>query len=187
MKTFCFAFISCIIFQFSNAQTDHIQSIKEHYYSVNEDNYLFHELELNYVYAAIGEQTKKFKFWFSSEQSDPENDPYEMNYTLAKVEISFNISASLLISLEYLYDSAGHLLFFYEKIDGYESSEKRLYFNNNKLIKSIVKDNRDEVKQDYTHTSNFKEADLELAEVSLSKAGKMLHFFSHINEGGDLH
>lgn len=174
------------------AQDDIIEEIKGQYYSVTEnadDYYKYHDLTMNFILAAVGEKTKTIRFYHESSQTDPERDPYDMNYSLIKVEVKFNVSASSFYTYEYLYNNKGQLIFYFDKVESaYDNYQKRYYYNKGKLIKCIVKGTDENGKtNDYTKTNSFSQSDLTNARSGIKKAGDYLLLFKQFKlmEGVD--
>lgn len=163
------------------AQDHIINEIKNEYYSVTEDNdnYNYHDLSMNFILAAVGEKTKTIRYYHESVQADPERDPYDMNFSLKKVEVKYNVSASNFYTNEYLYNNEGQLIFYFNKAEGsYENHEKRYYYHNNKLIKCIIKET-DEIgnSDSFVMTKEFSEEVLSDSGTETEKAQKHLLFF----------
>ena len=174
------------------AQDDIIEEIKGQYYSVtenDEDYYKYHDITMNFILPAVGEKTKTIRFYHESSQADPERDPYDMNYSLIKVEVKFNISASSFYTYEYLYNNKGQLIFYFYKVEGaYDNYQKRYYYNNENLIKCIVKgSNEDGETNDYAKINNFPHSDITNSRSGIKKAGEYLLLFKQFKlmEGVD--
>ncbi len=162
------------------AQNDKIKAIKDLYYSINNDMpFQTRTVSMNTMHAAIGMQTTNIKFWFLSEQTDPEEDPYETTYTPVKVQVNYNIAAGMNYTIEYLLNEKGELVFYFKQAKGeWENYTYRYYFDQNKLIKVMIKSiNETGLKIDYTDTANFKEKDLEYAKECIENAKQYVDFF----------
>ena len=164
------------------AQDDIIEEIKGQYYLITEnteDYYKCHDLTMNFILPAVGEKTKTIRFYHVSSQVDPERDPYDMDYTLLKVEVKFNISASSFYTYEYLFNYKEQLIFYFEKVEGeYANYQKRYYYNNEKLIKCIVKGTDEEdVSHNYTKLNNYSQSDLTNSKSGIKKAADYTALF----------
>ena len=184
MKTLTLLFLVLFSTSIGIAQKSAIQKIKELYYQVNEDNYQTHTVEMNTMRAAIGLQTTKIVFYYYSWQSNPEESPFELDYSLLKIETSYNIAASMEYHNEYLFDENGNFVFYLRKAEGeWENSSQRYYFDKNKLIKVISKGTNEEgEKIDYTNTSNFKKDDLSVIKICILNATRYTDFFNEMTE-----
>lgn len=182
MKTLIFFLPIYFLSLISFSQVDKIEMIKKLYYEINQDNYLSHDITIKTILPAVGEKTKTLRLFYSAEQTDPETDPYEMEYTLYKAEIKYNISASSFLSFEYLFNKNGELIFHFDKEEGiYDNHEKRYYYDKGKLIMCKIKiDNEDGSKRDYTNKQAFTQVDLKEADNGTSKAANYLSFFKQV-------
>lgn len=183
MKTI-FSFIILLIVFNVNAQEDAINKIRALYAQVNNEDagYETHRVELNTMQAAIGLQTTKIEFRYLAFQSNPEEDPTKLEYHVAKISVSYNISGGMEYHIEYLFDDYENLVFYYKKAEGaWENYEYRYYFKDASLIKVIIKSvNETGLKLDYTDTQKFKDKDLKYAKDCRQKAKKYLLFFSNL-------
>ncbi|MCD4793151.1 MAG: hypothetical protein K8R54_07965 [Bacteroidales bacterium] len=183
-----FSFILILMLNISLfAQDDIIEEIKGQYYSISENEYNHHDLTMNYILPAVGETTKTIRFYHVSEQADPERDPYDLDFTLLKVKVKFNVSASSFFTYEYLYNNKEQLIFYFENAEGiYGNYQKRYYYNNEKLIKCIVKgSDEDGGSHDYTRSNNFSQSDLKNSKSGIKKAADYAVLFKEfklINE-----
>jgi hypothetical protein len=183
MKTFLSFLI--IIFAINlQAQEETLKKIRERYAQVNDEDagYRTHYLELNTMQAAIGLQTTKVAFRYSAYQSDPEEYPDKLDYTLAKISVDYNISDGMEYHTEYLFDENQNLIFYYRKAEGqWENYQYRYYFNKGKLIKVIIKSiNEMGLKIDYTNIKDFKEKDIKYAHECFANADEYLSFFNQM-------
>jgi hypothetical protein len=185
MKPFL-SFLILILAINLQAQEETVKKIRERYAQVNDEDagYQTHFLELNTMQAAIGLQTTKIAFRYIAFQSDPEEDPYKLNYILAKISIDYNISDGMEYHTEYLFDDNQNLVFYYRKAVGkWENYQYRYYFNKGKLIKVIIKSiNEMGLKIDYTNIKDFKEKDIKYAQDCFANAKKYLIFFNQITD-----
>jgi hypothetical protein len=168
------------------AQEDEIAKIRDRYNNIKEMeeyDFMSHEITLNYMLPAVGLKTKTIKFFYEGEQVNPEIDPYDFNYTLAKAVISWNISASNQYTVEYLFNTNEQLIFCYHKGEGmFDNHEYRYYFKDLKLIKCIVKStNEDGTEINYTKTKGFGKEDFSAAEHYKANAEKYLKTFKDLN------
>ncbi|MCF6242914.1 MAG: hypothetical protein L3J74_16420 [Bacteroidales bacterium] len=136
-------------------------------------------MKLNTMQAAIGLQTTKIEFRYTAFQSNPEEAPYGLEYSLAKINVWYNISDGMEYYIEYLFDENQNLIFYYRRAIGkWENYQYRYYFNEGKLIKVIIKSiNEMGLKLDYTDTGNFKTKDIEYAKKCFSNAKEYIDFF----------
>ncbi len=179
MKTTIFSLLFLFQLNMITAQESALKKIKDLYYKANTDNYQTHKLSMNTMQAAVGLQTTETVFFYNSWQSNPEESPYKLNYKLVKIEVSYNISASMDYKIEYLLDENEKLVFYFKKAEGmWENSSLRYYYNKDKLIKVISKNtNENGENQDYTNTNNFKQNDVNSAKQNTDKSKKYLAFF----------
>ena len=161
------------------AQEEAVKEIKTRYYEVNEDNFYIHSLTFNSMKAAIGMQTTDVKYYFFSWQKDPETDPYLLDYSIAKIEITYNISASMNYTIEYLFDENENLIFYFYKAEGmWENEESRYYLEKDNLIKCTVnKTIETGEEQKYTKTKKFSTKENETVKKAISKAKKYIKSF----------
>ncbi len=165
-----------------SAQETALKKIKERYYQVNADNYQTHIVELNTMQAAIGLQTTQLVFYYYSWQTDAEESAYELDYQLVKIEVSYNIAASMDYKIEYLFDDNEELIFYLKKVAGeWENSALRYYLDKNKLIKVISKGTNEEGKTiDYTSIKNFKQDDINSIKLCILNSTNYLNFFNEL-------
>jgi len=184
MKSILLSIVLLFSLKVVTAQENAIKKIKELYYQVNEDNYQSHTVELNTMRAAIGMQTTKIVFYYYSWQSNPEESPFELDYSLMKIETSYNIAASMEFTREYLFNEDGNLVFYLKKAEGeWENLSIRYYLDKNKLIKVISKGTNEEGENlAYTSTKNFKLDDLNLVKLCILNANKYIDFFKEMTE-----
>ena len=183
MKFFIQGILFILFFSTLNAQEDVIKSIKDQYYriSTNIDDYNVHEVEMNFMLPAVGLKTKSFKFYYSSVQKNPEINPYDMIYTLFKVNMKYNISSHSLYSTEFLYNEKGQLIFFLDKLEGaYETYQKRFYYDAGELIKCIFQTKDDTGKTEkYTKTDSFKDENITESISGINKAEQYSDLFKY--------
>jgi len=168
------------------AQEDEIVKIRERYKLINEmEEYdlMSHVVNLNYMLPAVGLKTKTLTFYYQGEQANPEEDPYDFNYTLAKAVITWNVSASNTYTTEYLFNEYEQLIFCFDKGEGmFDNHENRFYFKDLKLIKCIIKStNEDGTEIDYTKSNGFGKQDLSSADHAKANAAKYLKTFKDLN------
>lgn len=164
------------------AQENTLKKIKDLYYKANTDNYQTHKLNMNTIQAAIGLQSTDIIFFYDSWQSDPEESPYKLDYRVVKIEVSYNIAASMDYKIEYLFDENENLVFYFRKAVGmWENSSLRYYLEKNKLIKIISKNiNENGENEDYTNSKKFKKSDIDFAKQYIQKSKKYLAFFNEM-------
>jgi hypothetical protein len=168
------------------AQEDEIVKIRERYKLINEmEEYdlMSHIVNLNYMLPAVGLKTKTLTFYYEGEQVNPEEDPYDFNYSLAKAVITWNVSASNTYTTEYLFNEYEQLIFCFEKGEGmFDNYEYRYYFKDLKMIKCIIKStNEDGTETNYTKTSGFGKQELTTADHAKANAAKYLKTFKDLN------
>ncbi len=182
MKKIVF-FLSAFFISFQlTAQEDAVKKIREKYNRVNSDEYFYDTLCARTTLAAIGEQMTGARFFYSAWQSNPETAPYTMSYRLEKVEVAYNIAASMNYQIEYLFDDTEKLIFYFYKASGmWDNQEIRYYFDKEKLIKSSVKKTLETGEQiDYSDTRNFKSDDLSESKKAQEKSKKYIDHFQRI-------
>lgn len=164
------------------AQESAFNKIKELYYKANSDNYQTHKLNMNTMRAAIGLQNTDVVFYYNSQQVNPEESHYKLDYHVVKIEVSYNISASMDYKIEYLFDENKNLIFYFSKVEGmWENSSLRYYLENNKLIKVISKStNENGENEDYTDLKKFSQNDVNFANEYIQKSKKYLAFFNEM-------
>jgi len=98
------------------------------------------------TYPAVGDQSTTVRF-FGGEEWDEANeaayaayqaDPYARTgaIVLRKVEVDYNMAASVQCRVEYLFDPLSQqLVFCYTRSQGYECGETRLYFDKERLVR----------------------------------------------------
>jgi len=185
MRTNIFLFVFLVFNLISQAQENKIKEIKERYNQIEEsrEDFNTHSIELNYMLPATGPKTKVVSFQYFPTQSDPENDPYKMDYSLQKVTVSYNAGQTGGYYYEYLYSETGNLIFYYERYEsGVVNYEKRFYFNNDKLIKYIYT-NPDPVPGEDTDKPKYKKftkRELSEAKAGIVNAEKYQLYFTQI-------
>lgn len=167
-----------------------ISKIRKRYNSVKQlhsDERFEHHVTLNTIHAAIGLQTTKIRFLHSSWQSDPEKSPYLTETKLNMVIVTYNISASVIYTIEYLFDKEERLIFYFwqEVIQNEDSNskEKRYYFQNGKLIKVILDEcTRNNVQNDKSvvRRNNFVKEDKDYSELIKSRAAEYKKLFENL-------
>ncbi len=140
-----------------------------------------HEVRMNTMRAAIGLQTTTVRYIYSSEQANPERDPYELRYRLHLVTMVYNIAGRMNFRTEYLFDSAENLVFHYSVEPAFDGPafERRLYFQNGRLIQAVVA-GAPAGAAGYTATRNFAAKDLSAARAALDGAVKHRRAFRAI-------
>jgi hypothetical protein len=174
------------------AQEDEIAKIRERYNAVSQNDsydYMTHQVELNYMLPAVGLKTKTLKFYYQGEQINPEVDPYDYKYTLIKTVVTWNVSASNIYTVEYLFNEKGQLIFCFDKSEGmYDNHEYRYYFKDSKLIKCIIKSTtEDGAETNYTKSSGFGKEDLSTSESYKTTAAQYLKTFEELNVLDQIH
>lgn len=97
-----------------------------------------HDIVLNTMLPAVGLQTTKIRFIYTSEQASPEKDPYLLTRKLHLVRVTYNVAASAQFHMEYLFDDRERPIFYFEQEKREDSiKEKRLYFGKGVLIRII--------------------------------------------------
>ncbi|MBN2497677.1 MAG: hypothetical protein JXR96_23995 [Deltaproteobacteria bacterium] len=97
-----------------------------------------HLVSFHTMLPAVGLQETQVRFVFISEQAHPERDPYELKHELVKVGVQYNVAASAQFRIEYLYDSRGELVFFFEEEESAEGSRaSRIYYRAGKPFRRI--------------------------------------------------
>ncbi len=174
------------LFQLVNitAQESALKKIKDLYYKANADNYQSHMVSLNTMRAAIGLQTTKINFYYESEQANPDESSYKLDYHLVKIVVSYNVAASMDYRIEYLFDENENLVFYFRKAEGmWENSTLRYYLDKNELIKVDSKSiNELGESVGYTSLKNFKQADINIIKQYIEKSKKYLAFFNQMIE-----
>ena len=140
MKKIAIILISFFLFaQHINAQNQIKASVDSIQQMVNDDYYFWvHTVELKSMLAAIGLQTTQLTFHYIASQANPEYDPYEMDANLIKLEVKYNIAASIDYTQEYIFDEDDKLMYYmYKEEDYYEPDSSQTlyyYFDNGGLI-----------------------------------------------------
>ena len=137
-------FVGCVLTtqaQNSTAAKNRVAEIKNMYSEVKKMKEYRKEAELppdemvitnEYMAAGAGPIKEVYHYYYSGDfNEDLGADFYELHF----VTRSYNVGAINHYE-EYLYDKKGLLAFYFEKI---ESNETRYYFDNGKLIHSIIK------------------------------------------------
>ena len=150
-----------------------------------------HEVKFESILPAIGNQTTRITFIYTSWQANPEKDPYLLGHRLYKVNVKYNIAAMTGFIVEYLYDEKERPVFYYSRNErvsyqGKQASvvdERRYYFDGGKLIAAAVSVNDDDGKAvKYSSAGPFKDADMSLGRTAVSNAERYLKFFRHMVE-----
>ena len=127
-----------------NQTTDRIAAAEKNF---PESDVFFSELIVNKggtMYPAVGIFRSVYEFYYT--YGDREKDPYPNR--LLKVSVSTKRSAMREYS-EYLYDEAGNLIFYFEKLS--DEPEVRIYFVGNRIVrfqrgdKIVGKNGREEI------------------------------------------
>lgn len=150
-----------------------------------------HEVKFESILPAIGNQTTRVTFIYTSWQANPEKDPYLLGHRLYKVNVKYNIAAMTGFIVEYLYDEKERPVFYYSRSErvSYQGkqanvvNERRYYFDGGKLIAATVNVNDDDGKAEkYSSAGPFKDADMSLGRTAVSNAERYLKFFRHMVE-----
>ncbi|HOT46541.1 MAG TPA: hypothetical protein PLM53_17025 [Spirochaetota bacterium] len=150
-----------------------------------------HEVKFESNLAAIGNQTTRVTFVYTSWQADPERDPYLMGHRLLKVNVRYNIAAMSGFLVEYLYDEKERPVFYYarEETETYKGrdskivNERRYYFDNGSLIMAMVNSTDDDGKKEkYSATGPFNKKDTTQGRIACQNAERYLKFFRHMVE-----
>lgn len=127
------------------SQTDALKNIRQQYSDVhrdikaqkNEDIPKNHaQIIINQMMPSIGAQTIEYNFYFSL--VEPVDD-YSFDHYLSFATRKYNVAQSLFVYEEFLYDSDGNLIFYFDKELSQNCTELRCYFENNKLFKVLYK------------------------------------------------
>ena len=163
-----FIFLSINVY----SQNNDIKKIRERYKSIINEDITYHELKFNSVLPAIGPKHTAIKFYYESRQKNPEEDPYEMDSRIIKIEIKYNISAHSHYLVEYLFDNKEQLIFYFDKVEGmFDNYEKRYYFKDKKLIRSMIKNMNEDGKLILNKSKlEFSEEDHKNADKGIIKA-----------------
>lgn len=135
-----------------------IENIREAYYKATEraksanDDYPVSSMDLTTkrILPGSGEQTIKQKIYFVDEY-DFEADKENVQITFTT--LSYNFAARQYYE-EYLYDDSNNLIFAYRRYPSDESSdmiEIRIYYDNNNIIKVLIK-SKSEAKKQFEQT-----------------------------------
>jgi len=96
---------------------------------------------------AIGEQITNVNFYWNNMNSeeysdgglDSPNPDYTINRELYMATTMYNIAASVLTTVEYLYDDKGNMIFAFYRERSEQVTEKRYYYVDGKLYKYIYR------------------------------------------------
>ena len=100
------------------------------------------------------------------------------------------IAASVSIYIEYVFDEAEELIFYYLKAEGSECGEKRFYFDKEKLIKVKINSLGEEcieggagyIYEDYERMKDFSIEDYAKAKKIVKKAKAYTAFFDEMEK-----
>ena len=182
MKTAILFILFLSHLNFITAQESAFTKIKELYYKANPDNYQTHNLNMHTNQAAIGLQNTNVVFYYDSWQAKPEESHYKLEYHVVKVEVSYNVSASMDYKIEYLFDENKNLIFYYKKVEGmWENLSLRYYLDKNKLIKVVsISTDENGKSEDYSDTKKFNQSDVNFAKEYILKSKEYLSFFNEM-------
>ncbi len=151
-----------------------------------------HEVKFETMMPAIGLQTTRVTFLYTSWQANPEKDPYLLGHRLHKVNVRYNVAAMAGHSVEYLYDDKERPVFYYSRSERENYSnktpdkvinERRYYFDSGTLIMAVVNVVDDDGKTEkYTSTGTFKQNDVFLGRTAFYNAERYLKFFKQMVE-----
>jgi hypothetical protein len=191
-RYFCFVLVFVFFFSTEIFSEDlRIENIRERSFSISKsienDEVLYHTMNLTTLVPGIGYQNTNILFYYEFFQEEETIEVYE---SLAKITIDYNIAASAMFYIEYLFDEKEQLIFHYYRAGGYECGERRHYFDKEKLIKAksnpLVEDCVDsEFTTEYEYyerMENFTEEDLENGQKIMKKAKEYKKMFEHIVE-----
>lgn len=133
------------------AQDAQLTAISDRYKSVKEkmdgDNLTPAQVNLYINHPAIGEQITYVNFYWNNMNSEDYSDggldspmpDYIVNRELYMVTTMYNVAASVLTSVEYLYDDKGNMIFAFYRERAEQVTEKRFYYVDGKLYKYIYR------------------------------------------------
>ncbi len=171
-----------------------ILKIRDHYNKIKEqhsDKDLEHIVTLKTIHAAIGLQTTKIRFLHSSWQSNPEISPYMTETKLNMVIVTYNISASVIYTIEYLFDKDEKLIFYFsqETVQNEDNTtkESRYYFQDGKLIKVVIDEyDRNNVRKKTMRRNTLVKEDVERSQLIKSKSEEYKKLFKNLESVEEL-
>lgn len=180
MNKFCLLGVLMLANMLLLAQNNDIQLIRNLYKSVTENADTVNEKTKCFftrTVPGVGICTTHITFHgsetFTEEQA---SSPWSNNgeIQLRFIEIDYNISAYI-IHVEYLYNENNELVFYYLH-DTYNSLDKRLYFKDGNLIKSIVSNlnETDEVVAKQEEEGSFSEQMIQFSKSIIDKGNAYL-------------
>jgi hypothetical protein len=167
-----------------------IQEIRERYNAIaigiEHEGLLHHEIAFKTMVPGIGLQFTTIRFFYEFLQEGETGEI--LRSPLIKMTLDYMIAASVSIYIEYFFNEAEEVIFYYLRAEGYECGEKRFYFDNEKLIKvktnslgeECIESNAGYVFEDYESTQDFSIEDYAKAKEIVKKAQKYVKFFDEM-------
>lgn len=205
MKKITFVFLLFAVSAFyCDAQESLINVIRERYNEIQAqiaDEYmkpLLLTFDINRP--GIGMQKSTIKFYWNNMSSESYGEDAQGNTAyltareLSMAVIEYNVAGSAFYHIEYVYDKSGSLVFYFQRSLEGEVGEKRLYFNNGKLIKDLSRtyERTDEngngkMTGETSSVTNFSDESKKLAETLLNNASEYKKHFESLFKIESLH
>jgi hypothetical protein len=153
------------------------------------------ELVFNINRPGVGMQTTSARFYWNNmtsesyEEDESGKAAIKTNRTLAMVDVEYNVAASQFYHIQYLFDDKLNLIFYFNRIASATVTEERMYFSDEKLIKTLNRSfeaNNDQsigkMILEKTETTNFSTGSKASAAEALLHAGKYKKHFEGLFE-----
>jgi hypothetical protein len=169
-----------------------IKEIRDRYNAISEnieqEELLHHEIAFKTLVPGIGFQVTHMRFYYEFLQDGETGEILES--PLIKVTLDYMIAASVSMYIEYVFNEAEELIFYYLKAGGSECGEKRFYFDKEKLIKVKISSLGEEciesgagyIYEDYERTTDFGIEDYARAKKIVKKAKAYTAFFDEMGK-----
>lgn len=167
-----------------------VKEIRERYNAVSEliehEELLCHEIAFKTLVPGIGFQFTNMRFYYEFLQNGETGEILES--PLVKVTLDYMIAASVSIYIEYVFNEAEGVVFYYLRAEGAECGEKRFYFDKEKLVKIKINSLGDKcieseagyIYENYERSKDFNTEDYSKAKQIVKKAKAYSSFFDEM-------
>lgn len=169
-----------------------VLEIRERYRAISQkiehEELLHHEIVFKTLVPGIGLQFTTMRCYYEFLQDGETGEVLES--PLIKVTLDYMIAASVSFYIEYVFDEAEEVIFYYLRAEGAECGERRFYFDDEKLIK--VKSNSlgeacnegdaGYIYEEYEKTKQFNAEDYARGKQIVKKAAAYTAFFHEMGK-----
>jgi hypothetical protein len=183
--------IPLLVLPVSGSETK-IKEIRDRYNEISvkieHEELLHHEIAFKTLVPGIGLQFTTMRFFYEFLQDGETGEI--LKSSLIKITFDYMIAASVGLYVEYLFNDAEEVIFYYLRAEGQECGEKRFYFDNEKPVKvkinslgeKCIEDNAGYIFENYDRTSDFSTEDYAKAKQIVDRAQEYVMFFSKMQK-----